>query len=961
MDIRTQRSNPETDAGPTASDAYCFGPFRLHVAQRRIEKDGSPVALPARAFDILVALIAQPGEIVSKNELMAKVWPGVTVDAGSLRGQVAALRKALGDGEAGASYLRTVSGQGYCFVAQVSRPNDAKPPPSSPAHEQDHHLPAPPRRMVGRDRTVEEISDKLTNKRFVTIVGPGGIGKTTVAVSTGYALLKPFAGQVRFFDLGAIRDAALVPNVIVSALGVLARSNNPSDSLVAFLRDKRMLLILDCCEHVIETVAALAERLYREAPQLHILTTSRESLRVEGEQIHRLLPLASPPDETGLTATSALTFPAVELFVERAAASSGQFELNDANASDVADICRRLDGIALAIELAASRVGAYGVKHTVELLNGQFNLLWEGRRTVLPRHRTLRATIDWSYNLLSEPERATLCRLSIFFGNFTLDAARSVATTEDTDDTALPAILASLVAKSMLTLSTSRSSARYRLLDTTRAYVQEILVASLAAEMTARRHAYYFRDLLESIGDRSSDELSALADQFGNVRGALMWCFSDHGDRAAGVALAAASMPLFFELSLLAECQFWAMRAIESLDGNSDNLKYELDLHAALGMARMMTEGITDSVGASLTRAFRLAEQLGDVPNQLRMIDRLHLLHIMAGNFDDSLNIARRGESIAAGNGDFVALARNQVSLGISCHLIGDVPASRAHIDAALSHPVGWDPGDHNHLNFDYPRRAQITLARILWLQGFPDQSREITRRAVADVIAIDHPVKLCRALLWAFAVFYWNDETAHFEEHVDRIILESHRHALDFLQTIGQAVKGVVVIARGDSKDGLALLQSSVEKMHNDRYGPQTDFSIQLAETLAAVEQYDDALNTIDRAISRAGHHNLLFEMPDMLRVKGEVLISMRRADFARAERCMKQSLDLARRQGALGLELRTAVSLARLWLRQGRPDVARGVLAPVHARFTEGFDSRLLTTARDLLSGSLRISPSD
>lgn len=228
-------------------------------------------------------------------------------------------------------------------------------------------------------------------------------------------------------------------------------------------------------------------------------------------------------------------------------------------------------------------------------------------------------------------------------------------------------------------------------------------------------------------------------------------------------------------------------------------------------------------------------------------------------------------------------------------------------------------------------------------------------------MIAIDHPVKLCRALLWAFAVFYWNDETAYFEEHVDRIILESHRHALDFLQTIGQAVRGVVVIARGDTRDGLRLLQSSVEKMHGDRYGPQTDFSIQLAETLAAVEQHDGALTTIDRAISRAGHHNLLFEMPDMLRAKGEVLISMRRADFAQAERCMKQSLDLARRQGALGLELRTAVSLARLWLRQGRADVARGVLAPVYARFTEGFDSRLLTTARDLLSGRFRISPSE
>ena len=362
-----------------------------------------------------MTLIEQAGTVVSKNELLTRVWPGVNVDESSLRVHIAKLRRTLGDGEAGAKYLTTVSGQGYCFVAQVSRPDGARSSPvSACARRRPPICPRVSLKWWGRDETVDEISGRLMGKRFVTIVGSGGIGKTTVAVATGHALLTQFAGQVHFVDLGAIRDASLVPSIVASELGLPARSSDPSVSLVTFLRDKHLLLILDCCEPVIEASAALAERLYKEAPQLHILATSRELLRVEGEHIHRLLPLASPPEGAALTAASALGFPAIELFVERATAGDAGFELTDANASDVGNICRRLDGIALAIELIASRVSAYGVKPMIELLDNQFNLLWEGRRTALPRHRTLRATIEWSYNLLSEPERVVLGRLSVF-------------------------------------------------------------------------------------------------------------------------------------------------------------------------------------------------------------------------------------------------------------------------------------------------------------------------------------------------------------------------------------------------------------------------------------------------------------------------------------------------------------------------------------------------------------------
>jgi predicted ATPase/DNA-binding winged helix-turn-helix (wHTH) protein len=955
MNFRWRSSDTTTVTGSSAQDIFVFGPFLLHAAQRRIERNGSPIQLSDRAFDILLTLIIQAGTVVSKSDLMASAWPGVNVDEGSLRVHVAALRKALGDGRAGAKYLSTVSGQGYCFVGSVSRRESAEPAPvrSPPAH--DHNLPACPRLTTGRERTIEDISEKLKVQRFVTIVGPGGIGKTTVAVSIGHALLADFAGQVHFLSLGEIGDAALVPGIAASALGLPARSNDPSGSLAAFLRDRRMLLILDCCEHVIETAAALAERLFKEAPELHILATSRELLRVEGEHIHRLPPLASPPEDAALTAASARTYPAVELFVERATAGGSEFELTDANASDVGNLCRRLDGIPLAIELTASHVCAYGVKSMLELLDKHFNLLWEGRRTALPRHRTLRATIEWSFNLLSEPERVILGRLSVFVGSFTLEAAQSIAASELIDDDMIMAALASLAAKSMLTLSTG--STRYRLPDTTRAYAQEKLAGRVDGRTMAQRHALYFLGLLERVGDETDQHLSAIADQVGNIRCALTWCFSDQGDRRTGVALTAASIPLFFKLSLLAECQLWVTRAIEALDQTAGNVRYDLALHAALGSARLLTGQIDDLSVACFNRALELAEKTGDAPSQIRLIDRLHLLQLFAGNFDDALKTAKRGEAVAIASEDPAAVARMRVSLSISYHYLGDVAASRAYIEAALRRP-GMDAKIHGDLPLNYTGRAHITLARILWLQGHPDQAAETARRVVSHAITANHPIMLCRALLSAFAVFYWNEELENYEEHIDRLVVETRRHGLATFQIVGEAMKGMALLARGEADPGLAMLKSSVEKLQSQRFGVVAGLCAPLATALAATDHGDEALDTIDRAIAQARHCNFMMEMPDMMRARAEVLMRSSKPDFLQAERSLKQSLELARYQGTLGYELRTAISLTRLWLRQGRREEALDMLAPIYGRFTEGFHTRGLTAAREFLAelGSTR-----
>src|SRR5580704_5424261 len=561
---RTTRMSDSRDFQP--ADVLSFGPFNLFAAERLLKKADEPVALGGRAIDILIALVERAGEVVAQRELISRVWPDVTVEDANLRFHIAALRKALGDGRDGSRYVSNVVGRGYCFVAPVT--GSSKPAVSASettTTERVQKLPPRLMRMVGRDDTVRALAQQLQAWRFVSIVGPGGVGKTTVATSVAHTLSDGFHDAVFFIDLAALTDAQLVPTAVASALGLMVQTQDPVVGLLAFIGDRKILLVLDSCEHVIGVAAALAERVVSEAPQAHILTTSREALRVEGEHVHLLYSLEGPPEDAGLTAAEALRYPAAQLFVERAAASGYGAELSDIDAPIVARSCRRLDGIALAIELAASRVGSLGIRGVAELLDNRFGLLWQGRRTALPRHETLNAMLDWSYSLLSEREKVVLCRLSVFVGGFTLQAAGSVASETDADEAEVIDAVASLVAKSLISATVINESTYYRLLDTTRAYAAAKLAERGEAARIARRHAIFYSEFLEhdEIIQSLFNEhyLSGYAPHIGNVRAALGWALSDHGDAPVGIELATWAAPLFVGLSLLGECRGWCERA----------------------------------------------------------------------------------------------------------------------------------------------------------------------------------------------------------------------------------------------------------------------------------------------------------------------------------------------------------------------------------------------------------------
>src|SRR5258706_3630813 len=348
-----------TAGAPMHGPAITFGPFRLFAAQRLLLEGEKPVRLGSRAFDILIALVERAGEVVGKEDLIARAWPRTFVEEANLKIQVSALRRVLGDGQGGHRYVLTVPGRGYKFVTAVrhEEPARAAPPPRiAPAAA--YNLPLAVTRMVGREDVVAALVARLSRRRMVTIVGPGGIGKTTVALAVAERMLRSYEHGVWLIDLAPLGDPRLVPSAVATVLGLEMRTEDPLPGLVAGLKDRRVLLLLDNCEHVIGAASGLAAAVLRGAAGVNILATSREPLGVAGEGQYRLGPLTLPKPPSRLTAAEAEAFSAVQLFVERVSAVVEDFALTDANTPPIGEICRRLDGLPLALAFAAPPVDA---------------------------------------------------------------------------------------------------------------------------------------------------------------------------------------------------------------------------------------------------------------------------------------------------------------------------------------------------------------------------------------------------------------------------------------------------------------------------------------------------------------------------------------------------------------------------------------------------------------------------
>jgi predicted ATPase/DNA-binding winged helix-turn-helix (wHTH) protein len=936
-------------------DVLSFGPFNLFVAERLLKKANEPIPLGGRALDVLIVLAGRSGEVVTHQKLISTAWPDVTVEDANLRVHIAVLRKALGDGRDGARYISNIAGRGYCFVAPVTRLSARQPVPVTGIATTERVQMLPPRltRMVGRDDTVRSLAEQLQMRRFVSIVGPGGVGKTTVAISVAHAMNDEFRDAAFFIDLATLTDPQLVPTAVASALGLMMQTQDPLAGLLAFVGDRKILLVLDNCEHLIGVAAALAERVVSEAPQARILATSREALQVEGEHVHLLYSLDCPPEDAGLTAVEALRFPAAQLFMERAGASGYGAALSDIDARIVARICRRLDGIALAIELAASRAGSLGIRGIAELLDNRFGLLWKGRRTALPRHQTLNAMLDWSYSLLSEREKAVLCRLSVFVGNFTLQAAGSVASETEVDEADVIDAVTSLVAKFLIS-TTVTNELTYRLLDTTRAYAAVKLAERGEADRIARRHAIFYAKFLEhdeiiqSVFDQH--DLSGYAVHIGNVRAALGWAQSDHGDVAVGIELATWAAPLFVGLSLLEECRVWCERALAALDDASSGTRQEMILQEALAMSSMLTKGLSDQVRAAIERGLALAEAFQDRARQLRLLAGLNLFFIRLGDVRGALAVAEHGGVIAQAAKHPAGTVWVACWLGITHHFLGDQAAAQRHCQRSITLAVELGTPNVNLFGIDQRIRALVFLARTLWLRGFADQALGIVQTAIGEAASRDHPVPICLSLVHASTILLRTGDLPGASDLIEQLIVHAGRYSLAPYRAAGIALKGELAIARDEPEAGLELLRGALGTLHAQQFNLLiTDFVGALAEGLRKYGQFEEALVTVNGGIARATNSGVELDLSELLRIKSQILAVQH--DREPAMNCLTEALAVARAQSALAWELRSAMALARMLREGGQRDQARHTLALVYDRFMEGFETADLVLARALL----------
>lgn len=715
-------------------DRYCFDRFELQPGERRLLVDGAPIAVGPRAFDLLLTLIERAGQLVTKDALLERVWPKLVVEENNLQVQISTLRKLLGQ-----DAIATVVGKGYRFTRQpVSGPTSESTLPRAPRPD-NNNLPCNLGTLIGRERELGQLHGLLADNRLVTVTGSGGVGKTRLMIACALGMAERFAAGVWLVELAAQTDPSRVPATLASALGIEIKDTaSATETLIRQLRDKQMLLLLDNCEHLIDAVTSMLNALLSVAPQIRVLTSSQEVLGVAGEQVFRLPSLTLPEDAVP-SAAVAQASGAVSLFVERARAADLGFRCDDRNAPTITSICRRLDGIPLAIEMAAARVATLGLDDLAKLLDERLRVLTGGRRGAIPRQRTLQATLDWSYGLLAPRERIVFRRLAGFVGGFSLAAALAVAADAELDQFEVIDSIAILVAKSLLAVDSRDGHARYRLLETTRAYALEKLAEAQETARVARRAAEHYRLVFKSCFDdwtRLSESAfdARYAPELDNLRLALDWSFGPDGDPQTGLALMGLSGQLWAGLSMLAEAQQRLDLALANLQPDTPP-ELEADLQLVAGTILYWRR--SERAISAMRRAVSLYRTLG---NSIRLgYAQMMLGSGMAlGGVDGAEEMLRQAQSSLASCGRPRLLALLPKSFGVLYHMRGMAVEAAREFGSALelSRAAGYDVQALTLLE---------NLADMLWMVGDLDQALAAAR----DIVERCKQVSIAQCVNW--------------------------------------------------------------------------------------------------------------------------------------------------------------------------------------------------------------------
>jgi predicted ATPase len=790
----------------------------------------------------------------------------------------------------------------------------------SPDADPGGNLPPLIARPLGRSEAVTTLTHLLAKHRLVTIVGAGGIGKSTVALAVADQLRDVSPHKVYFVDLAEVAGPSMVAAAMASAIGAAVLTDDPVGSLISNIRDARALLLLDNCEHVVAQVADIAVRLLRSA-KVTILATSREPLLADGEQVYRLAALDVPPAGDGLSCKAALEYAAIQLFVERAINGSDRFALTDVNVGRVATICRLLDGVPLAIEIVAARAALVGID-ALDIGNGDSGILVvSGKRTGPSRQRSMRATLEWSYQHLSENERTVLRRLAVFRGQFSAASAVAVAAADGLGTGQVMETVMSLAAKSLLSTEISGPELSYRMLHITRVYATELLVSSGEARSAHRSHAEHWCRYLEAVMRKEvsltrAQWLTLHQASIGDVRAALDWAFEAGGDERLGAQLTMAAVAFGFQLSLIDEFKSrtaLALSVVQRFEVPDPDL--EVRLSVALSILRGRTAESAEAIGAKMERVVALAKESGVAQNTIWLLTERALTPLDFGDYAQAVDMLGELEAVARKEDDaYAALTADRVG-AIVLHWAGSHSRSRVLAERVLRHPTVAMPTGHSGVSVSRQVSMRIVLSRILWLEGAADQARDFAAEAV-DIAASDSPNALCDALGHAACpIAFWRGDLEAANTYTQTLLDHARRYTLSRWYIAGLCFQQVVSTqSNGDEPTPLPGLQRDLLATMTHRW--------------------------VDATTLERGRHRLAgWCSPELMRVAGE-LQSLESGDNPQrlAEVSFFQALECAREQRALAWELRAATSLARVWLRQDRHAEAQRMLRSTCDRFTEG-----------------------
>ena len=835
------------------------------------------------------------------------------------------------------------------------------PPPRS-LDARPNNLPVQLTRFIGRESQIAEIKRRLLNgARLLTLTGPGGTGKTRLAIEVAGETLPAFEDGAWFVDLASVLDATLVISAIAEILGVKAKAEQSlQDALGASLQEKAMLVVLDNFEQVVDAGASV-ERLLRAAPRLKVMVTSRSVLHRYGEQEFPVPPFAIPNPGRLPDLASLGRYEAIGLFAERAVAVKPDFVLTPLNASSVVEIAIRLDGLPLAIELAASRIKILSPQAILERL-GRGSMVLASRVADAPaRQRTLRGTIEWSFRLLTEDERLLFEQLSVFQGGATVAAIESICARGRGDETLED--LASLVDNSLLRqVETAGEEDRFVMLETIKAYAAERLedTPELSAA-TQKAHASYFSDFAhqqwdELIGPGRESAQAAMAADIANLRAAWRyWVGAKDLDQLNKLV---DSMWLFYD------AQGWyhatvqvatdLLTVLSSTPSSPERAMQEGMLRTSLARALMAIHGYTREVEDAYGRALEVFEGQREIPQLFPVLRGLASFYNYRAEFEKGAQIGREILLLAEAQGDPSMRIDGHLVLGSSIALQRDHHGGLEHLEKAMACFESTDFRSGRFRLGNHPGVVSFTVsALILWMLGFPDRAAGRANHAVTLAVRLGHPFTLAYVLFHSGFLHLWRREPEIVQDQAVRVLQVADEYDLPIWKALGRCLLGAANTGLGQPEDGLAQIREGLALYHGLKT-PPVFWPLLLylqAGAYAGARRPADALDMIEDAIEIAGSELTL--LPEFYLLKGELLLAMPHGTSSAAEPWFQRAFDMAKGLDARMSQLRASVRLCRLWRDQGKPGELTGPLRALYDTFTEGFATADLREANELLKG--------